>query len=319
MDFFIVMKQMLVLFAMMLTGYLVFRLKRIGQDAVSKLSGLVVTIFNPFLTISSVFGKTYASTGNLFWENLLLVILFYGILFIAGFLLVLILRPSRPESPIYRLMMLLPNCGFMGIPVVSSVLGREYVIYVAIYMLAYNIILYTYGIFLIKKSRQGEKQTTGNTSWIQQLRPLFLNAGVIASVIALIFFFGGFSVPEGVRDFCSYMGNPCIPLSMMLIGCSLAAANLPAMLRQIRLYGFLLLKMLVVPIACTLLVRQIPFDSAILTLFILMLAMPAGSMVVLVTGEYGGRTECAAGGVALSTLVSIVTIPMVSLVSTFLG
>lgn len=312
MDFFIVARQMLILFGMMLTGTLIFRINKIGQDTVSKLSGLVVTIFNPFLTISSVFGKSYASTGNLFWENLLLVVIFYGILFVAGLVLVIIIRPSRSDSPIYRLMTLLPNCGFMGIPIVSSLLGREYIIYVAIYMLAYNIIIYTYGIFLVKKSRQEDKKTREKTSLVKQLRPLFLNSGVIASLLALLFFFGGFPVPEGVKDFCSYMGNPCIPLSMMLIGCSLAAANFSAMLKNIRLYGFLLLKMLVVPISCTLLIRNLPFDPAILTLFILMLAMPAGSMVVLVTEEYGGRTECAASGVALSTLFSIVSIPVVS-------
>lgn len=313
MDIFVVARQMLVLFGMMLTGFIIFRLKWTDQDMVSRLSGLVVNIFNPFLTISSVFGKTYSATGNLFWENLILVLVFYGILFAAGFILVAVIRPAKPESPIYRLMTLLPNCGFMGIPVVSSLLGTQYIIYVAIYMLAYNIIIYTYGIFLVKKSCPDKEQRTIKTSLWQQLRPLFFNSGVIASAVALIFFFGGFPVPESVESFCRYMGNPCIPLSMILIGCSLAAANLPAMLKNIRLYGFLLLKMLIVPVSCTLLTRVFPFDSAIHTLFILMLSMPAGSMVVLVTEQYGGRTECAASGVALSTLASIVTIPVVSL------
>lgn len=341
MDILVVARQMLVLFGMMLTGYLIFHLKWMEQDMVARLSGLVVNLFNPFLTISSVFGKTYASTGNLFWENLLLVVLFYGILFVAGFVLVAIIRPAKSESPVYRLMTLLPNCGFMGIPVVSSLLGRQYIIYVAIYMLAYNIILYTYGISLVKKSRENptlprnsfadsrsakvelsytvKKSDTDKSpqkakkGLLQQLRPLFLNSGVIASVIALVFFFGGFRVPEGVESFCSYMGNPCIPMSMILIGCSLAAANLTSMLKNTRLYGFLLIKMLIVPISCTLLVRLLPFDSAIQTLFVLMLSMPAGSMVVLVTEEYSGKTECAASGVALSTLASIVTIPVVSL------
>lgn len=323
MDILVVARQMLVLFGMMLTGYVIFHLKWMEQDMIARLSGLVVNLFNPFLTISSVFGKTYASTGNLFWENLLLVVIFYGILFVAGFVLVIIIRPATSESPVYRLMTLLPNCGFMGIPVVSSLLGKQYIIYVAIYMLAYNMILYTYGISLVQKRRLRNAllqeshcdscSAKNKRELLQLLRPLLFNSGVIASAIALVFFFGGFHVPEGVESFCSYMGNPCIPLSMILIGCSLAAANLSSMLKNIRLYGFLLIKMLIVPISCTLLVKLLPFDSAILTLFILMLSMPAGSMVVLVTEEYKGNTECAASGVALSTLFSIVTIPVVSL------
>ena len=313
MDLFLVARQMLVLFGMMLIGFLIFHLHWLEQDTVSRLSRLVVNIFNPFLTISSVFGKSYAATGSLFWENLLLVGIFYGILFVAGILLVVLIRPEKADSPIYRLMTLLPNCGFMGIPVVSALLGKQYIIYVAIYMLAYNIIIYTYGIHLVTKEKKCREKETRPRDFLRKLRPIFLNSGVIASVIALILFFGDFTVPESVESFCNYMGNPCIPLSMMLIGCSLAAANIPAMLKNIRLYGFLLLKMLLVPISCTLLIRHLPFDPAILKLFILMLSMPAGSMVVLVTEEYGGRTECAASGVALSTLVSIITIPIVSL------
>ena len=313
MDLFLVARQMLVLFGMMLIGFFIFRLHWLEQDTVSRLSRLVVNIFNPFLTISSVFGKSYAATGNLFWENLMLVGIFYGILFLAGVLLVVLIRPKKEDSPIYRLMTLLPNCGFMGIPVVSALLGKQYLIYVAIYMLAYNIIIYTYGIHLVTKEKKSQNQETRPGDFLQKLRAIFLNSGVIASVIALILFFGGFSVPARVESFCNYMGNPCIPLSMILIGCSLAAANIPAMLKNIKLYGFLLLKMLLVPISCALLIRYLPFHPTILKLFILMLSMPAGRMVVLVTEEYGGRTECAASGVALSTLASIVTIPIVSL------
>ncbi|MCH5252823.1 MAG: AEC family transporter [Lachnospiraceae bacterium] len=310
MDVLLVARQMLILFSMMFVGYIIFRLHWLEGDMTSRLSGLVVNIFNPFLTIYSVFGKSFASTGNLFWENLVLVGLCYLILFLAGLLLIAVLRPDSTESPIYRLVTLLPNCGFMGIPVVSSLLGTEYIIYVAVYMLAYNIIIYTYGIYLVTK---GQQKSARQRTLFQKIRPIVFNSGVIASVIALTIFFSGIPVADSIQSFCSYMGNPCIPLSMLLIGCSLAASDIPSMLRNGKMYGFLLLKMLIVPIACTFLIRFLPFDNMILKLFILMLSMPAGSMVVLVTEEYGGKTDCAGGGVVLSTLASIITIPVVSI------
>ena len=71
--------------------------------------------------------------------------------------------------------------------------------------------------------------------------------------------------------------------------------------------------MLFIPIVCSFLIRFFPFDGTILKLFIIMLSMPAGSLVVLITQEYGGKTDCAAAGVVLSTVVSLVTIPVVSL------
>lgn len=315
MNILLVAEQMLILFAMMFTGYLIFRLHWVTEEAAARLSSLVVNVFNPFLTISSVFGKSISSTGFTFWENLILVGLFYLILFLTGLFLIVILRPDSTQAPIFRLLTLLPNCGFMGIPVVSALLGTDYVIYVAIYMLAYNIILYTYGIFLVDRSNpqpQMTKKEKQRTRY-KKLRLILCNPGVISAAIALIFFFGNVPVPEGVQKFCEYMGNPCVPLSMLLIGCSLAASHIPSMLKNIRLYGFILVKMLALPILCSFLTSLLPFDDNILRLFLIMLSMPAGSMVVLVTEEYGGQTECAASGVVLSTLASIVTIPIVSL------
>lgn len=315
MNILLVAEQMLILFAMMFTGYLIFRLHWVTEDTTSRLSSLVVNVFNPFLTISSVFGKSISSTGNAFWENLILVGLFYLILFLTGLFLMVVLRPDSTQSPIFRLLTLLPNCGFMGIPVVSALLGTEYIIYVAIYMLAYNIILYTYGIYLVSRSNPEAQSIEKEkpASLFKKLRPILCNPGVISAIIALVFFFGNVPVPEGVQKFCNYMGNPCVPLSMMLIGCSLAASHIPSMLRNIRIYGFILVKMLALPILCSFFTSLLPFDDSILRLFLIMLSMPAGSMVVLVTEEYGGQTDCAASGVVLSTLASIVTIPIVSL------
>lgn len=313
MNILLVAEQMLILFAMMFTGYLIFRLHWVTEDTTSRLSSLVVNVFNPFLTISSVFGKSISSTGNAFWENLILVGLFYLILFLTGLFLIIVLRPDSTQSPIFRLLTLLPNCGFMGIPVVSALLGTEYIIYVAIYMLAYNIILYTYGIFLVARSAPDTQDTESERQGYKKLRLILCNPGVVSAIIALVFFFGNVPVPEGVQTFCNYMGNPCVPLSMMLIGCSLAASHIPSMLKNIRIYGFILVKMLALPILCSFFTSLLPFDDNILRLFLIMLSMPAGSMVVLVTEEYGGQTECAASGVVLSTLASIVTIPIVSL------
>ncbi len=314
MDIFVVAQQMLILFAMMAIGFFLYKIKWINDENYSFLSRLVVTIFNPLLMIHGIFGKSLAETGHVFWENLLMVFLCYTILFVAGFLLVTLLRPAKDERAVYRLMVLLPNCGFMGIPLVSSLLGQDYLIYVTIYMLTYNIIIYTYGIYLIRKSaRESSGQEISRPTLWETFRPVLLNSGVITSVIALILFFGDVPVHDSIRTLCGYLGNPCIPLSMILIGASLAANDLPKLIKNVRMYGFILWKMLLVPISCCFLIRILPFDDMICKLFIIMLSLPAGSLVVLVTEQNRGNKACASCGVALSTLASILTIPVVAL------
>ena len=147
----------------------------------------------------------------------------------------------------------------------------------------------------------------------QALRNIFANPGVIGCLAAMVLFFCGIKIPAPAASLISYLSSPSIPLSMMLIGCSLASSNLRAILRDRRLFVFLILRMLVIPISAALLIRLVPIDPALRQLFVLMVTMPAGSLLVLITQEYGGNTTCAANGVALTTLCSIVSIPVVSL------
>ena len=304
MDIFVAAGQMLVLFAMMFTGYFLARRDWINDSLSSALSRLVVNIFNPFLMISSVFGQSLKQSGPLFWENLVLVGIFYLLLFLAGFFIVFVLRPTSQTAPIYKLLTLLPNCGFMGIPIVSSLL-------VAVYMLVFNLIIYTYGISLVRRSLSDGSAPALSMS--ARLRQIFGNTGVLASLITIVLFVTGISLPENVQKFINYMGNPCVPLSMILIGCSLAASPLSRIFQEVRLYGFAFIKMFAIPIVASFVIRLLPFDPVILTLFIIMLALPSGSMVVLITEEYKGNVQLASAGVVLTTIVSLFSIPVVSL------
>ena len=199
----------------------------------------------------------------------------------------------------------------MGIPIVSSLLGAQYIIYVAVYMLVFNLIIYTYGISLVRRSLSDGSAPALSMS--ARFRQIFGNTGVLASLVTIVLFVTGISLPENVQKFINYMGNPCVPLSMILIGCSLAASSLSRIFQEVRLYGFAFIKMFAIPIVASFVIRLLPFDPVILTLFIIMLALPSGSMVVLITEEYKGNVQLASAGVVLTTIVSLFSIPVVSL------
>ncbi len=315
MNILLVFQQMLILMLMMAIGFFTCRLGWIQKETHSTMSKLVIFIFNTCLIVHSVIGKSADSGNHIFLQNLVLVLLFYGLLFLLGFAIVAVLRIPCHKRPIYRMMTLLPNIGFMGIPIVAALLGTEYILYVAVYMLFYNLIIYTYGIALCQKANlsSGDIRNQKKRSLWQKLRPVVTNPGVIASVIALFIFFMQISIPSPVQTFLEYMGNPAIPLSMYLIGCSVAFSDLRSLVKDIKIYGFLLIKMLVFPILCALLVRWLPFDATILKLFVIMASMPAGTMVVLMAEEYANDSDAATKGVILSTLSSVFTVPIVSL------
>lgn len=308
----IILGQMLVLFAMMLIGYFVYKKQWIAADTAGSLSKMVVNVFNPILVINGVLGQNGGADMNKIRINLLFIMLYFVVLILFSFLLILFLRPGRHKKSIYRLMAVFSNLGFMGIPVVKSIYGNEAMIYIAFYILAYNLLLYTYGMALTKKAAAEYGGTLENETagWKEAFKKM-LNPGVAAALLAVIIFMSGVEAPDYISTFCDYMGNATIPLSMILIGISVAETDLKKVFLDIRIYAFIVLRMVALPIFMIFLLRNIPTDTVIFGVFIIELGMPVGSIISLMARESGADADYCTKGVVLSTLASILTIPFV--------
>lgn len=305
----IIISQMLMLFAMMLIGYIVWALGWFDGPAYQKLSKIVVNILNPILVLNGVMGKDASGDMSLILQNLGFVFLFYALLIGSGFVFVLILRPVKAERRLYRLMTVFPNVAFMGIPVITGIFGTECMIYIVFYVLGYNLLLYTYGIGLAKKAAEDAGSRTGLSgggAWKRMLNP-----GVICAIAAIFVFLLQIKVPASAVAFCNYMGNATIPLSMMLIGMSIAQADFKTIFSNVRIYGYTAMKMLLLPVGMAFLLKPLPADPVVFGIFVLQLAMPVGSIVTLIAKESGADEICCTNGIVLSTLASLVTIPLV--------
>lgn len=313
MDITIIFGQMLVLLGMMLTGTFVYKKKWLSEEGSSNLSKIVVNICNPALVIAAVLGDTDMINQEKITANLQLVLLYYVIAIVFGLVLAWVLHPPKNLKSIYRLMATFSNLGFMGIPVARSLYGAEGVVYVAFYILLYNLIVYTYGMAL---ARRGASERTGEAPEKSDLSTSLrriINPGVVAAIAALIIFAADITLPQPVVSFCDYVGDTTIPLSMMLIGVSIAKADLRSYLKDVRMYLFILLRMVAMPIAVALLMRNMGYDAVVFGVFIIELAMPVGSIIGLFAKECGADDAYCMKGTVLSTLASIVTIPIVGL------
>lgn len=310
----VIFGQMLVLLAMMAVGFWCYKKRWITEETSGQISKLVVNIFNPILVVNGVLGQNSSEAGNNLGYNIAFIILYFIILCIMGKLILLILKPQAEQKSVYRLMTIFSNVGFMGIPVIRSIFGNGAMIYVAFYLLAYNIMLYTYGMYLARKSAEEcsfAKNTQKSKGFFQQM----LNPGVIAALIAVVIFVANITLPEAVCSFCDYMGNTTIPLSMVLIGVSMAQANMREVFTDWRIYVFVLLRMVLLPLAMIFLlsgvVQSLSISPLVFGVFIVELGMPVGSIITLMTREQGGDVAYCTKGVVLSTLASIITIPLI--------
>ena len=255
---YLLLQQMLVLFAMMITGFWAYRMKWIDRQGGNKLTTLIVKLFNPMLILSSVLGDRPANAGNLLGQDLLLASLYFIFIILGSHLFCKIRRYDRRSGNIYILLTTFGNLGFMGIPIVRAVYGPEYIIYVVIYLLIFNILAYTYGIWLAMGMSPNKRSFSP---------VLMVNSGLVICVIAVICFLARVKFPAPVVSFCTYMGDCAIPLSMIVIGISLAQSNLKELLFDKDTYIFLFFRMLLLPAAGILIFRLLPFHKDVYVIF----------------------------------------------------
>ena len=313
--------RMLVLFGMMLVGYFCYKKGMLNKDTCQGLSKLVVNIMNPLLVIDGVIGKNTGGATEQLLQNLLLVCIYFTVLIVLSIPVSKLLRVPGNEEYLYRLMLIFSNVGFMGIPVITGLYGKEAMVYIVFYMMLYNILLYTYGIHIVSCSVKAANGTgdgtdvssdsSGKTSGRLRI-PRFLNIGVISCIIAVLIFVFRIDVPQCAADFINMTGQSAVPLSMILIGASMAQRDLKKIIMDKKIYLFLGIRLLLIPITAALVIRNLPVERMMAGVFGLMLAMPVGSIVVLIASEQGAdETVCTRGSV-ISTLLSVITIPVVA-------
>lgn len=298
--------QMLVLFSMMFIGYLLWKKRCFDDDSYEKLSAVILKVFNPLLIINGVLGKKSVGNHSLVVENLILSIFFFVFLILFGFVIVKIVHPETEHKNMYKVMTVIPNVGFMGIPVITSIYGKESMIYIISYILISNVLLYTYGSIMIGNP-VGERRQ--KWMWRRGLGKI-CNTGVIAGIIAIVIFFAQIYIPLPVSTLCNYMGNTTIPLSMLLIGMSIAKADLKRIFTNPKIYLFITIRMLITPIVLIFILKNLPLDPTVLGVFALQMAMPVGSIPIFIAKEKGVDATCCIEAVVLSTLCSFVTIPV---------
>lgn len=295
----VLLQQMGILFVYMMIGYVACKKEYFDQEFGKKLSWLVVNVANPMLAISAVVNNEEQIAKKDFYVTVLLAICFYAFFLILAQILPRLIGVQNSDIGVYKMMTTFNNIGFMGFPVIAAAYGNGALIYAVPFSIMFNILCYTWGIQTLCGG--GEK---GNWKRI-------INIGTISGIISIVLFFMQIPVPKMICSLSAGLSNLTGPLSMLVIGISIAAMELKDLFTDVKLLKFALIKLLAVPVAAMLLVCQVIDNRLICKVFLVMMATPAASMCAMLSQQYGGDYELAAKGVALTTILSVVTMPIV--------
>lgn len=311
----VVLQQMIIIFILILIGILLYRKAMLSDNTSKQISGLIVNLCNPALLISSVFTDEPKVSANELLTAAFIIILAYTILIICSYLVPHILHVQREEHFAYRLITIYGNVGFIGIPLSLAVLGPGSLIYVSLNNLVYNILIYTHGIGTIKKAAGIQKEKTeGFASHLMLLTKKFINVGTVSALLTIVLYLCDFKVPALLPNTLTYIGSCTTFLSMLVLGVSTAQMPLKDIFSNPKLYIFAALRLILIPAVCLFLFRFFTDNILIISTTAIMLALPSGNMPLIFSNQYDLDCPTISKGIILSTLLSLITIPIVTLI-----
>lgn len=294
----------------MAIGFYLYRKEIFNTNINRKLSYLVVTITSPLLMIYSI-STVEEGSKSIVLKVFLSGIICYGIFVALGYLFTRALRVPKALWGVYMCFMMFSNNTFMGFPVVQSLYGDSSVFYIVIFNMPYNILFYSLALYMLQ--RDAALETVGIEKQKFRLKDV-INPGIIAALAALLIYFVELPVPNLIYACCGFIGNLTPPLSMILIGSSLAASSLADVKTQkIHLPLAMIMRLAVIPVIVWAFLHLMIDNTAIINICTIGAAMPVGSMVAMGAAPYPHQSKVANIGVALSTVLSICSIPIVAL------
>ncbi len=298
MTFFTVFFQMLALLIMIGAGYLAAKTDMLDEHTNNQMSGMIVNVFNPLLVLAS----SANAVGQIPLDTMAVVGVIaagmFAFFIIAGMLLSPFFEKDREQRKIYQLMFVFSNVGFIGIPVISSIFGAEYVVYVTEFMLVYTFVFYTYGIALM----EGRFSPASLKSMI--------NPGTIFGLAAMAVIVFEIQLPDFIITAVTYLGNVTSPVALMAVGFALANSDLKKVFGQPGLYIFSVVKLLILPLLMLPLLKLAANDETLLPVCMVMFGMPIGNMPLILGNQKGMDVTSCSAAIILTTVLCVFTVPV---------
>ena len=308
MDFWIVQQQMIIIFILILIGVFLFKKKHLSNDSARQLSWIIVNVTNPITLLCAAISEEDKVGVKEIGVAFLCFVVMFAILIPLAYLIPVVLGVERSRRYAYRMLAIFGNVGFIGIPFSAAVLGPESLIFVSVCGLTFNLVVYTYGVESLKAvAAKQHPETEQEGSSLKSL----INSGTVLAVVTIVVYLADIKLPEFGISTLKYIGNCTTFLSMIVLGVSVAQMVPKEVFSRWRLYVFVVIRQIFVPIMFIFLLRPFLTNTLILHTVVVMVAMPAGNMPLMLARQFGADEDMISAGIIMTTVASIITIPAV--------
>ena len=292
--------QVMVLFIIMMVGFYAKKKKFLNNTVDKGLSELLINITLPFMIVTSFNIKYEAAMVNNAQKILLYSFLIHiSLLFISK---ILFFKFPNNKQQVFRFITIFCNVGFMGYPVLESIYGGIGVFYAAIFNIPFNLLVWTVGVMIYT----GEKD-------FKSMRKAMANPALIAVFIGLILFVFSIRLPLPIETSLKLVGSTTTPISMIIIGSMLAEMQFKNIFSDASIYYATFVRLLIVPMIIYVVLKFLKVDEFLLNICVILQAMPAAVTTAIIAEKYGGDSLLASQCVFITTIISVITIPIVIL------
>jgi hypothetical protein len=296
------LEVMMTLFAIVVVGYTAGKMGYMGGTFDKRLSKLVIDITCPALILSS------AMTGQLPDRRLILPLLgisliTYIVLTSVALLLPRYLTKNKEDEGVVGFALMFGNVGFMGYPVVASIFGHEAVFYAAVLNVVNTFTVFTIGTMLIT----GKNEVEGSRF---QKKVLYSTPMLAAYLTMLIVALEIHDIPGFISQPLTMIGNITVPAALLIIGSSMSNLPLRAMLGNRTVYATTLMRLAILPLGMYYLCTLLGFSPFVVGINTVVIAMPVATYGTILCLRHGKDTTLITEVTFITTLLSMLTIPL---------
>ena len=293
-----VFSQVMILMIMIAVGFAAAKAKIMTAEGARCCTDIALIIATPCVIIKSLI-REYSNEIMKSLAFAIFITLLVQVLMI--FLSRLILHSKdKARERVLRFGTIFANCGFMSLPLQQVILGADGTLYGSAYVIMFNLVIWSYGVFLI----------SGDKKYIKP-KKLFVNPGIIGLAIGLVIFIFSIPIPKIIYSAIDYMSALYTPLPMLIIGYHLAQNNPLTAFKDPKCLLAVLLRMIIYPLAVLGFLYLIGVRGTLLVSVIISVSAPVAAITTMFSSKYGADTPLSVDMVSLSTVAAAVTMPLV--------
>ena len=307
MGFTVPATQVAIMFGLMAVGWVAYRARWLGTEALRGLTNLLLFLVAPSVTIQA-FQRPFDAArlrtiGVVFVIDL---VAFAITIAVARAIMNRRLVPDHAMRVALQFGTVYSNAGFIGIPLTQALLGSDGVFYAVTYIAAYTVYVWTHGISLF-----GHEHVRAS----MKLRRVVLNPGIISILIALPLYIFSVHIPSPASDVVGYLAAMNTPLSMIVVGVNLAALSLRSIFSDKFVWLGTLARNIIIPALFIVLLSLLPIDPVARMAILISVSTPVGAFLVIFSVRHDQDTQFATRLLCLSTLLCVITLPVALVVA----